>query len=312
MIRKPTTPKESCQLLGPVSILIQVFMGVAAIMMLLLKRNYEHPKRKMIVWVYDTGKQISGSLGIHFLNLCISIFKRKKKAILRFILLDNPLSGDDDDDDEQCDWYFLNLLLDTTIGIPILWLILHFLERILISFRIENVQSGNYFPKAQNDDEEDNLTNHHQKPMVSAFIKQVIVFMCGLSIMKIAIFLILNYFEDLAYWFADLILGWSDPWPNLQVFLVMFVFPVLLNCFQYFCVDNIIKLHTEHGLNLENAQNFEEGEFTSTSSPSSSFSQSTMSDRTHNNSSISSLQASSYRTKDTTGNHYNNYGSVKP
>lgn len=66
--------------------------------------------------------------------------------------------------------------------------------------------------------------------------------------------------EEWAYWFADLILGWSDSWPNLQVFLVMFVFPILLNCFQYFCVDNVIKLPTE-SLTLTNAENFETNTF---------------------------------------------------
>ena len=51
--------------------------------------------------------------------------------------------------------------------------------------------------------------------------------------------------------------GWSDPWPNLQVFLVMFVFPVLLNCFQGFCVDSIIKLPNTR-LTAQNVDNFDQ------------------------------------------------------
>lgn len=233
-----------CQLLGPVSILIQLLMGIAAIAALLAKRNHEHPRRKMIVWIYDVGKQVSGAFGIHVLNLGLSILQRRGPGALRI------LPGDDDSSDSECDWYFVNLLLDTTLGIPILWGSLVLIEAVLSRFNVSNVESGNYFPK--NDEE----TVTEKKPMFSAFLKQLVVFIGALALMKLCIFLILKYFENGAYWFANLILGWSDNWPNFQVFLIMFVFPVLLNCFQYFCVDNIIKLPT-NCVNLDNVDNFE-------------------------------------------------------
>ncbi|EJS41400.1 YPL162C [Saccharomyces arboricola H-6] len=238
--------KDTCQLLGPVSLFVQTLMGMTAVAVLLIKRNYEHPRRKMIVWSYDIGKQIIGSLGIHFLNLGISILKRRRK-----LLFSAGTSGDDDED--QCDWYFLNLLLDTTVGIPILWLCLYVIESVLKSLHIQNIESGNYFPSKT-------IRNRPRTPLFSAFLKQLHIFIIGLGVMKVCVFLILNYLEDWAYWFADLILGWSDSWPNLQVFLVMFVFPILLNCFQYFCVDNVIKLPTE-SLTLTNAENFETNTF---------------------------------------------------
>lgn len=237
--------KDTCQLLGPVSLLVQTLMGITAVTVLLIKRNYEHPRRKMIVWSYDIGKQIIGSLGIHFLNLGISILKRRRRIFL--------LATGSDDDEDQCDWYFLNLLLDTTLGIPILWLSLYTIERVLKSLHFQNIESGNYFPSRK-------VKNHPRTPLFSAFVKQLFIFILGLGVMKLCVFLILNYMEEWAYWFADLILGWSDSWPNLQVFLVMFVFPILLNCFQYFCVDNVIKLPTE-SLTLTNAENFETNTF---------------------------------------------------
>lgn len=243
---RPPKP-ETCKLLGPVSLVIQLLMGILVVLVLLLKRNYEHPRRKMIVWCYDISKQLGGSLGIHFLNLGLSVIKRKHKsnhALMNLLGFTNGGNNNDVDDD-QCDWYFLNLLLDTTIGIPILWVALHGLESLLHHFNIENVQSGNYFPKKSPNKE-------GKKPMFSAFLKQLALFITGLAFMKFWIFVILNYFEDVAYKFAELILGWSDPWPNFQVFLIMFVCPILLNCFQYCCVDNIIKLHRLQRNNIEN------------------------------------------------------------
>lgn len=238
--------QDTCQLLGPVSILIQLFMGAVAVVGLLIKRNHEHPRRKMIVWVYDVGKQISGALSIHFVNLGLSVLKKRRKQEFHA-----SYPSDNEEDDGQCDWYFLNLLLDTTVGIPILWVCLSLIENILSYFRVKNIESGNYFPKTK-----DETITGEKTPMFSAFFKQLLVFTSGLAIMKVCVFVILNYFEDAAYLLADLILGWSDAWPNFQIVLVMFVCPVVLNCFQYFCVDNIIKLPT-NSVNLDNVDNFE-------------------------------------------------------
>ncbi|QLQ81424.1 hypothetical protein HG537_0F01850 [Torulaspora globosa] len=233
---------DTCQLLGPVSITIQLMMGVVAVGALLVKRNHEHPRRKMIVWMYDVGKQISGALAIHFINLGLSILQRHRPDF-------RVLRDYDEGSESECDWYFVNLLLDTTLGIPILWGSLILIETVLGFLHVTNVESGNYFPKYDDETVE-------KKPMFSAFLKQLLVFIGGLSLMKLCILLILKYFENAAYWFANLILGWSDNWPNFQVFLIMFVCPILLNCFQYFCVDNIIKLHT-YSVNLDNVDNFE-------------------------------------------------------
>lgn len=237
----------TCQLMGPVSIFIQSLMGILVIIVLLIKRQYEHPRRKLIVWGYDTGKQIGGSLSIHFINLGLSVIKRGGDAIFGFLIgVENYHVVDNESTDDECDWYFLNLLMDTTFGIPILWVTLRILESMLRYFNVRDIESGNY-----NSSED---SNSEKKPSFGSFLKQLMVFILGLIIMKFFVFLILNFCEDFAYWFANSILGWADKWPNFQIFLVMFVSPVLLNCFQYYCVDNIIKLHS---INYKNLNNFE-------------------------------------------------------
>ncbi|SCU95853.1 LAMI_0F04082g1_1 [Lachancea mirantina] len=237
----------SCQLLGSVSLIIQGFMGATAIGGLLIKRQYERPRRTWTVWTYDIGKQVLGSLGTHFLNLIASILLKRGKKVLLMFLENAPNTGGDD----QCDLYFLNLLMDTTVGIPILWFVLHYTESVLLSLGVKNIKSGKYYVEDDPMDLELENTpppghlerNTPEGPLFSAFLKQLAVFIWGLVCMKLALFLLLVYFKDLANWFADFVLGWSDPWPNFQVFLVMFAFPVVLNLLQYFCVDSIIKLH---------------------------------------------------------------------
>lgn len=250
---------DNCQLLGPASLLVQCLMGISALALMLFKRNHEHPRRKMEIWLFDIGKQIIGALGIHFINVGISVLKRhhKKKAYLFISIVGNLTKSvsstrEDDGSDEQCDWYFLNLLLDTTVGIPILWLAINCITYILQYLNIKNVESGNYFAEEENDIE----SQESEQPLITAFFKQLGIFTSSLIVMKICVYLVLNYFEDLAYWFANLILSWSDRWPDLQVTLVMFVFPIILNCFQYFCVDNVIKLHSDD-VNNYNSKSFE-------------------------------------------------------
>ncbi|CCH60636.1 hypothetical protein TBLA_0D01280 [Henningerozyma blattae CBS 6284] len=294
-----TKDEESCQLLGPVSISIQLGMGAIAFSGLIIKRKYEHPRRKLIVWIYDISKQIIGALIIHFVNLFISLIKRRRmdmylvfSNILFYDNTHNKLTGggsnndnDNDDDDDQCDWYFLNLLLDTTIGIPILWFLLNCIHYIFQYLNIKNIESGNYFPSLE--DYDTNLIMHHtiagnnigmlgddnciitastnnilhsRRPMFKAFLIQLSIYSSGLLLMKSVVFLILNYFEEFSYWFANLMLGWSDSWPNFQVFLVMFICPIVLNCFQILCIDSIIKLPTDH-LNFDSIDTFEANSF---------------------------------------------------
>lgn len=202
----------------------------------------------MVVWAYDVGKQLIGALEVHFINLGLSIWQQRGA-----ILLFNGGNNDQDDDDGQCDWYFLNLLCDTTIGIPILWMVLVLIQSTLAHFEVTNIESGNYFSSAS---ESKSPSVGSRRPLFSAFMKQSSIFIGGITVMKFIIYELLQHYEKGASWFANLLLGWCDHWPNFQVFLVMFVCPVGLNFFQYFCVDNIIKLPTTC-VNSQNLENFE-------------------------------------------------------
>lgn len=239
--------EESCQLLGPISILIQLFMGVLAVGVLLLKRNYEYPKRTWVVWFYDLGKQVIGALCIHFLNVLISLLKSQQ--VCKFWVLS-------DHDDVQCDWYFMNLLMDTTVGIPMIWVLLRLINRLMCYLNVSNIESGNYYPSSPASGPYYGCASAEKRPLFTAFIKQLLVFITSLCFMKLCIYIILDYFSSAAYVFANLILSWSDPWPNFQVFLVMFVAPVTLNCFQYLCIDNIIKLPSKN-LEHQNSETFD-------------------------------------------------------
>lgn len=66
--------------------------------MLFLKRCCEKPKRPWKIWWLDASKQIFSAVLAHLLNLALSVF----------------MSGDKVD---ECVFYFLNSLMDTTLGV---------------------------------------------------------------------------------------------------------------------------------------------------------------------------------------------------
>jgi hypothetical protein len=218
--KKKILPQPKCELLGPVSLVIQSCLGLIAMCSLILKRRYERPKRPWKVWFFDVSKQLFGAAGVHLLNLTLSLIKSHD--------LLSMIDGDvDDDDPGECEWYFINLLLDTTIGVPILYVCLVIVYQICEFFQMKDIESGSY----------------GKPPSFLPYFKQLMIFMCALIMMKAVIYLLLYFPIFIMY--ADWVLSWSDGFPNLQVVLVVLVFPIMLNCFQYYIVDNIIKFPTD-------------------------------------------------------------------
>ncbi|KAL6933465.1 hypothetical protein ACO0R3_002572 [Hanseniaspora guilliermondii] len=168
---KPTGVRDSCLLLGYLSIIIQTFLGIVILLALITKRLREKPKRKMQIFMYDIAKQLTGSVAVHFINLLLSILLSTDQAEVNtnsqkctrikiislvknvlqkyiFIYLDVDLTTKDEDDDDktQCSWYFLNLLSDCTIGVYLLYLIIDKVNGIFKKkFKFENIESGNYW-----------------------------------------------------------------------------------------------------------------------------------------------------------------------
>ncbi|GJJ07190.1 hypothetical protein Clacol_001390 [Clathrus columnatus] len=95
--------KGQCLLLGPTALIVQGLMGVLVIASLVIKRYREKPMRPWRIWAFDVSKQVIGQAFVHGLNLLIS-------DIVANISQGNP-----------CDSYFLNVLLDTTLGLFAAW-----------------------------------------------------------------------------------------------------------------------------------------------------------------------------------------------
>jgi len=105
--------------------------------------------------------------------------------------------------------YFLNLFVDCTIGVPILWLNLKILHRICRYFQLKGTRSGDY---------------GGPPPKWTWWLKQVVIYCIGVSWMKIGALIVLGslpYLDKVGEW----VVGWTKGNTALQIIIVMFVLP---------------------------------------------------------------------------------------
>ncbi|KAI5952001.1 hypothetical protein KGF54_005076 [Candida jiufengensis] len=223
---------NKCELIGTFSLLTQALLGLLCLSSLILKRFYEYPiRRTWPVWIFDVSKQLIGALGVHIFNIILSVLKTAPEILVKI----KEQNGDDNnnndtDEDNACDWYFLNMVLDCTIGVYILYLVFTSLNYICQNyFNITQIKSGEY--------------GNINKPSFKAWFKQLIIYFTSLMITKIILYLFVEIFEIQLIWITShILLSWLDEFSNeFEIFIVMFIIPILLNCLQLILIDNFLK-----------------------------------------------------------------------
>ncbi|KAI7887424.1 hypothetical protein K492DRAFT_202592 [Lichtheimia hyalospora FSU 10163] len=223
MMHIPSTDDDhapGCQILDGFAIVVQLTLAMTALTALGIKRWRERPRRPVNVWILDVSKQFIGAGTVHFLNLGISY------------LAGRPANGPPSN---LCVWYFLSLLIDTTLGIAILWFWLRILE-----WTLEHV----IFTSQRQQSKRLSLFDGYGPPpfwpsMLCRWSAQTGVFVLATLCMKICIYASFQAFPvifDLGDWVLAHIKE-----TRYQVVFVMFVFPLFMNAFQFCVIDSIIK-----------------------------------------------------------------------
>ncbi|CAZ83175.1 unnamed protein product [Tuber melanosporum] len=231
-----------CELLGSFALFVQAALGALALLSLVWKRARESPQRPMLIWWFDVSKQVVGSVLVHAANILLSMLssgtfsteptpKSLGAATPTFErLLRRQVEGDEPDfyHPNPCSFYLLNLAIDTTIGIAILIYLLRLLHALFllspIPFFRTGISSGDY----------------GEPPKWSYWGKQSIIYFMGLMGMKLVVWLIFALCPWLGR-LGDWMLAWTEGDKRLQVFFVMFFFPLVMNAMQYYIIDSYIK-----------------------------------------------------------------------
>lgn len=211
-----------CELVGTFSLVTQAILGLLCLSSLLFKRLYEYPvRRTWQVWSFDVSKQLIGALGVHVFNVLLSIIKTLPVSLFK----KKP------DEEDPCDWYFLNIVFDCTIGVYILYLVFRGVNKVAGHYlKVTQIESGEYGPDPR-------------RPSVRAYAKQLGLYFLSLMITKFVLYGIVECFETQLLWITShVLLVWLDEYPDeFEIFVVMFVVPIVLNCLQLILIDNFIQ-----------------------------------------------------------------------
>lgn len=219
VVSGPPEDDGKCELVGTFSLLTQALLGLLCVLSLIVKRFHEYPlRRTWPVWSFDVLKQLIGAFGVHCFNLLLSILKTQPAVL-------------EDSGDDPCDWYFLSNVLDCTLGVYVLYLVFQGMNKVCTNyFHMTQIDSGDYGPDPH-------------KPSTRAFLKQLAVYFSALMATKVVLFVLVECFETQLLWFTShVLLIWLDEYPDeLEIFVVMFVVPIVMNCLQLVLIDNFIQ-----------------------------------------------------------------------
>ncbi|KAJ8462124.1 hypothetical protein ONZ45_g18049 [Pleurotus djamor] len=209
IIPLPDIDKKSCSLLGPTALVVQGLMGILVILSLVYKRQRETSKRPWRIWLFDVSKQVVGQMFVHGVNVLISD------------LISHHSSAN------ACVSYFLNILIDTTLGVALIYFTLHAFTYVLSErLQLKGFESGKY----------------GNPPSFIYWLKQAATYVSALTTMKFIVLAIFALFPGL-FKIGEWLLSWT--WTGdgdaLQVIFVMGLFPICMNILQFWLIDSIVK-----------------------------------------------------------------------
>ncbi|EGO02109.1 hypothetical protein SERLA73DRAFT_177853 [Serpula lacrymans var. lacrymans S7.3] len=200
---------RSCRLLGPTALIVQALMGVLVILSLVYKRHRETSKRPWRIWLFDVSKQIVGQMFVHGVNVFISDI------------------GSHHSSGNACVYYFLNILIDTTFGVALLYFILHLLNYLLTAtLHLKGFESGKY----------------GSPPSMAFWARQAAVYVLALTTMKLSVVALFAAWPGIAE-VGDWLLSWTNVGDGeaFQVIFTMGLFPIFMNILQFWLIDSIVK-----------------------------------------------------------------------
>lgn len=197
--------------------------------------KYVCDEKRRTTWEFclDSSKQIFGSALIHVLNLLVAHVLDWKY-----------------DEGDECDWYWINIVVDCTFGVLVSYLLLLAFTHNLKMFcpsQADDLKTGVY-----HDDEQRETTNY------SKYAKQLLMWLLIVTLMKACMVLMLFQLHPLFLAFAKIALSPFRPATG-KLLIVMIVTPLCMNAFQFWITDNFIQrwdkdnLVEDPALNQKNA-----------------------------------------------------------
>lgn len=219
----PIAAESHCELLGEWGSFgwwLQGFLGVVSFGSLVGKRFTDKVRRPWKIWFFDTSKQVLQCCMIHLLNIGLA-------------------SGFDEYLDEwldvkadACSWYWINLTLDCTVGVLILFIFLRSLQSVYRTRcvdRPELARTGDY----------------GAPPDWCIFTRQLLDWLLLAALQKLFLACVVVAYGQLLAQVARTVLGRLDAYPRAKLFVVMVLTPLTLNIFALWTADSFLQASSE-------------------------------------------------------------------
>mmetsp|Transcript_4630 Transcript_4630/g.4774 ORF Transcript_4630/g.4774 Transcript_4630/m.4774 type:complete len:325 (+) Transcript_4630:285-1259(+) len=199
-----------CRLLGGIfASFIQISLAALCITTLAFKRYGEVPQRPWIVWALDVAKQSVGSSFGHFSNIFLSE------------IIATALTGGD-----ECQWYCLSFILDSTLGTFVNLSLLHFVET-----WIHGRPNLHYFKFGE----------YGLPPSLSRWTAQLGVWLTLVIVGKVVCISLLLKFSDTLESMISYIFQNLSKRPQTELIVVMIIIPGIFNVISFWITDTFLK-----------------------------------------------------------------------
>jgi len=206
------------------TILVQMLLAFFALASLYIKRLQEVPRRTFRTWFLDVSKQGFGACYAHVLNMVIaSVISNNTRGSARL--------------NDQCAWYGISYVIDTTLGLVLAILLLQALDNIANERDWAHLMNSGVYT------EEDGLKH---------WFSQVAAWMLILTIVKIIIYFFMWLFSDALAIIGGILFKPLEFNIRFELVFVMILFPGLLNVVYFWIADSFLKAKKEHSEAHEN------------------------------------------------------------
>lgn len=196
---------------------VQIILAVLALASLYVKRLHEVPRRKFMTWWLDISKQGFGAVYSHMANMVVA-------ALVAGYTRGNYELQD------QCAWYGINFLIDTTVGLFFSVLMLDFLTTMAKKNNWETLK---------------NCGVYEGKNGMRSWYHQLITWMIILTITKFILVFILWAFYPILARIGDFMFSPLQDNIKFELLFVMILFPGILNFFYFWVADHYLKADPE-------------------------------------------------------------------
>lgn len=196
---------------------VQAMLALFALMSLWIKRMQEKPKRAFLTWFLDVSKQGVGACYAHILNMCISA-----------VIAGNARGGQTLED--ECAWYAINYVIDTTLGLLITIVFLDWLERLANHFDWVSLKNSGVYVGREG---------------ILHWFWQLTAWIVILSLVKIIICIFMWLFSSPLAYAGAILFAPLQSNIRFELLFVMIFFPGVLNVVYFWITDSYLK-HAAH------------------------------------------------------------------